>query len=101
MHRQFPEVDTKNLHQSAQETRKLMKEASIVLDKFADSKEFSKKVMEAAQESKMDEVKRLIKSLGITSEISIYYNPDELRLVFYSKVKNAECCKLTVALRWR
>jgi hypothetical protein len=100
VHRQFPDVNTGYLHQSAQETRTLMKEASIVLDQFADSEEFSKKVMESAQKSNMDEVERLIKSLGITSEINVNFNPDGLRLEFISKVEDSECCRLTVALRW-
>ncbi len=100
IHRQFPDVNTGFLHQSAQETRKLMREASIILDKLADSGEFSKKVMEAAQKSNNDEVERLLKSMGITSDIHVTFNPDELRMEFISKVENTECCRLTVALRW-
>jgi|SRR5690606_31770892 len=99
-HRQFPDVNTGYLHQSAQETRKLMREASIVLDQFADSEEFSKKVMDSAQKSNMNEVERLIKSLGITSDVHVNFNPDGLKLEFISKVEDTECCRLTVALRW-
>jgi hypothetical protein len=100
-YRQYPEVDPGFLFESANETRKLMKEASIVLDRFADSKDFDKKVMAAAQESNMDEVERLIKSIGITSDVDVQFNPDGLRLEFNSKVQDTDCCKLTVALRWR
>lgn len=101
MNRQFPKVDVGLLHASANETRKLMKEVSIVLDRFATSKEFDNQVMAAAQASNMAEVKRLIKSIGITSDVDVEFNPDGLRMVFTSKVANTECCKLTVALRWR
>jgi hypothetical protein len=101
INRQFPKVDAGLLHESANETRKLMKEVSIVLDRFATSTEFDKQVMTAAQASNMAEVKRLIKSIGITSDVDVQYNPDELRMVFTSKAANTECCKLTVALRWR
>ena len=41
-----------------------MKEASLVLDKLADSKEFDKKLMTAAQASQNEEVMRLIRSKG-------------------------------------
>ncbi|WP_010096898.1 hypothetical protein [Ornithinibacillus scapharcae] len=101
VYRQFPEVDPGFLYDSANETRKLMKEASIVLNRFADSKEFDKKVMAAAQESNMVEVKNLIKSIGITSEVDVHFNPDGLRMEFNSKVKETDCCKLTIALRWK
>ncbi|MFS0672231.1 hypothetical protein [Ornithinibacillus sp. 179-J 7C1 HS] len=99
-YRQFPEVDPDLLYDSANETKKLMKEASVVLDRFASSKGFDKQVMTAAQESNMDEVKRLIKSIGITSDVDVHVNPDGLRLEFVSMVGNTECCRLTVALRW-
>lgn len=101
IHRKYPEVNAGFLYQSANETRKLMKEASLVLDKFASSKEFGKKVMTAAQESNTKEVERLVKSIGVTSDIHIDYNPDELKMEFMSHVQNTECCKLTVALRWK
>lgn len=100
-YRQFPDVDAEFLHLAANETKKLMREASIVLDHFADSEEFDKKVMTAAQASNTEEVERLIKSIGITSEIDVSYNPDGLRMEFISNVEDTECCKLTVALRWR
>ncbi|MEN2766665.1 hypothetical protein [Ornithinibacillus xuwenensis] len=98
--RQFPNVNPDHLYEAANETRVLMREASVVLDRFAGSKEFGKRVMSAAQKSNMPEVKRLIKSIGVTSDIDVNYNPDELRMAFISKIKNTECCRLTVALRW-
>jgi uncharacterized protein YicC (UPF0701 family) len=99
--RQFPAVDPNILYHSANESKKLMKDASIVLDKLADSKEFDVELMYAAQASDIEEVKRLIHSIGVTSEIEVQYNPDGIRLEFKSKVPSLDCCKLSIALRWR
>lgn len=99
--RQYPTVDPNLLYQSANESKKLMKEASMVLNKLSESKEFDAELMYAAQVSDIEEVKRLIHSIGVTSDIDINYNPDGLRLEFTSKVGNMDCCRLFIALRWR
>lgn len=98
---QYPPVDANLLYQSANETKKLMDDASIVLNKLAESQEFDAELMYAAQISDSEKVDRLIHSTGITSEVDITYNPDGLRLEFISQVANTDCCKLRIALRWR
>lgn len=98
---QYPDVNPEMLNQSAQASQKLMAEASTVLNELATSKDFSKKLMSAAQQSNSEEVKRLIDSLGVTSDVDIHYNPDGLRLQFKTDVENVHCCTLTIALRWR
>ena len=90
----YPPVDPELLYESAIQSNKLMKEASMVLDKLASS-------MDVAQQSNSQEVERLIHSVGITSDVEIKYNPDGLELEFKSKVKNLDCCKLSISLRWR
>ncbi|WP_084591209.1 hypothetical protein [Ureibacillus sinduriensis] len=97
----YPPVDPELLYESANQSSKLMKEASMVLDKLASSKEFGARLMDVAQQSRTDEVERLIHSVGITSDVEVTYNPDGLELVFKSKVKNMDCCKLSISLRWR
>ncbi|WP_139187797.1 hypothetical protein [Bacillus tuaregi] len=99
-YRQSLPVDPTILYQSANQTKTLMKEGSMVLNKLADSKEFDKKLMSAAQISDTEEVKRLIQSIGITSDIDINFNPDGLRLEFKSKAEHTECCRLLISLRW-
>ena len=79
----------------------LMVEASKLLDRLATSKDFATALMEAAQRSEMEEVKRLIHSIGITSRVDVEYNPDGLRLEFKADVRGVECCRLLIALRWR
>jgi len=97
----FPPVNPELLTESASQSNKLMKEASMILDKLSSSKEFSTRLMDFAQQSNTEEVKRLIQSVGITSDVSINYNPDGLELEFKSKVQNIDCCKLSISLRWR
>ena len=78
-----------------------MKEASMVLNKLSEPKEFDADLMYAAQASDIKEVKRLIHSIGVTSDVDVNFNPDSLRLEFTSKVANMDCCRLLIALRWR
>lgn len=99
--RQFPQVDPQMLYESATESMRLMKEASIVLGKFSESKEFGGKVMAAAQESKHDEVQKLIQSLGVKSDVKVNYTPNSLTMEFIAKVENVDCCNLVISLRWR
>ncbi|MGP4108939.1 hypothetical protein [Virgibacillus sp. L01] len=98
---QYPPVDANLLYKSANETKKLMDDASIVLNKLAESQEFDAKLMNAAQTSNTAKVEQLIHSTGITSDVDIHYNPDGLRLEFISQVADTDCCKLRIALRWR
>jgi hypothetical protein len=100
-YRQYPSVDPAQLYQSANESKKLMKDASTVLDKLSVSKEFDAQLMYAAQISNVEEVKRLIQSIGITSKAEVHYTPDGLRLEFTSTIEPKDCCRLTIALRWR
>ena len=99
--RQPENVDSTLFNKSAVEMEKLMRDASLILTKIVDSKEFGKQVMTAAQESNLKEVERLLNSTGIHSVVVTSYNPDGINLKFTSQVEKTECCKLTIALRWR
>ncbi|MFC3883564.1 hypothetical protein ACFOU2_08600 [Bacillus songklensis] len=99
--RQYPDVDATLFTQSAISMQQLMKEASILLNKFAESKDFAYKVMSAAQKSNVKEVERLIKTTGIKSKVITTYNPDGITLKLSSKVGTSDCCHLTIVLRWR
>ncbi|RYG73009.1 hypothetical protein EU245_07965 [Lentibacillus lipolyticus] len=98
---QYPTVDTSLLSQSANETKKLMNDANTIIDKLAESQEFSTEVMNAAQTSNHEKVKSLMHSTGIASNVDTQFNPDGLRLIFKSQIDGQDCCKLRIALRWR
>lgn len=97
----YPPVDPSLFTQSANETKNLLEDASLVLTKIAESKEFASNVMNAAQKSNSEEVERLIKSTGVQSHVDTTYNPDGMNLTFSSKIEGSDCCKLDIALRWR
>lgn len=97
----YPEIDATLFHQSAGAFKKLMKEATIILNKFSESEEFAYKVMDAAQQSNTDKVKALIKSTGVSGDVEISYNPDGINIAMVSKVEDKDCCKLEMAIRWR
>ncbi|RHW33392.1 hypothetical protein D1B33_15200 [Lysinibacillus yapensis] len=92
----FPPVNPDMLHQSANDSNQLMKDASILLDQLSTSKSFGRQLMDHAQRSENAQVSRLIKSLGLTSEIKVSYNPDNIRIQLRSK--GAE---MVISLRWR
>ncbi|MBD8067671.1 hypothetical protein [Bacillus sp. PS06] len=101
MRQQLPVVDPNLLYQSANASKKLMNDASIVLNRLSVSKEFDSSLMAAAQASNKNEVKRLIQSTGVTSDVDVKYSPDGITLEFNSAEDPQDCCKLTIALRWR
>jgi hypothetical protein len=100
-YRQYPPVDPALFSQSATAMQKLMKDASLILDKLAESKQFAYQVMSAAQESHTQEVQKLIESIGVQTKVDIYYDPDGIRLTLPAKSNQTECCRLVIALRWK
>ncbi|MFC4558424.1 hypothetical protein ACFO3D_09385 [Virgibacillus kekensis] len=99
--RQYPETDPQLFVQSAQEFKSLLTDASEILDELAESEDFAKKIMSAAQKNNKQEVQHLIDSIGVDSDVKIDYNPDNLNLKMSSQVEDTECCQLEMAIRWR
>ncbi|MDQ0270880.1 hypothetical protein [Cytobacillus purgationiresistens] len=96
--RSFPSVDPSMFIHSAKEMEGLMKSASALLTKMAESRQFSYELMTAAQQSKITKVESLIKSTGVSNIPKVTYTPDGLRLNFESKAdKNAG---LSLKLKW-
>lgn len=98
--RSFPEVNPNTFMTSAKYMQSLMKDASVLLEKMADSKEFAKQLMSAAQESKQNLIEDQIKHTGIQNIPIVTYTPDGLKLQFSKEVDQINCCNLTLALRW-
>ncbi|KAA0550212.1 hypothetical protein FZW96_02420 [Bacillus sp. BGMRC 2118] len=98
--REYPPVDSTKFSESATTFRGLMKDASKVLDRLADSKAFAHDVMSAAQLSNTVKVEQLIESTGLNSKVTPTFNPDGLTMVFHDQVEQTDCCKLTMTLRW-
>jgi hypothetical protein len=100
-YRPFPPVNPDILFDSALEAKKLMNDVSNVLDKLRESKEFDTILMNAAQDSNYDEVKRLIKSIGLESDVDIRFDPHGMQLEFMSMDKTKSISSVKVSLRWR
>ncbi|NSL50628.1 hypothetical protein [Calidifontibacillus erzurumensis] len=96
----FEKVDVTIFNESLKAYRLLLRDASLVLNKLAESKTLAEQVMGAAQLSDTKEVERLIQSLGISSNFKVTYNPDGIHLKFWSEVQGTECCQLDMAIRW-
>jgi hypothetical protein len=80
--------------------QQLMKEASNILQKLADSKEFASEVMSAAQEGNKEKVSQLLESTGVHSGVEVGFNPDGINLNMTSEVEGKDCCHLTITLKW-
>ncbi|KGX86773.1 hypothetical protein [Pontibacillus litoralis] len=94
----FPQINTKPLIQSATAFQSLLNDARLVTHTFMQSHTYACQLMNAAQQSKQDEVKQLIKSAGVKHPFDIQYNPDYLHVTF--KTEQNKCCKLTMTLQW-
>jgi hypothetical protein len=99
--RPYPHVDPTVFTESAGAMQNLMKEASIILQKLSESKEFAAEVMGAAQEGKMEKVEQLLKTTGVHARVAVDYTPDGINLKMASDVDGSDCCHLTIGLRWR
>jgi uncharacterized protein YajQ (UPF0234 family) len=86
---------------SAQKTLALMNDAQTLLNHIGNSNDFAYKLMNAAQQSKMKEVNKLIRSTGVKVQPTVHINPDGLQIVFDEKLGVIDCCHVTVIVRWR
>lgn len=85
---------------SAKYMQSLMKDASVLLERMADSREFARKLMSAAQESKQQLVNDQIKNTGIQNIPNVSFTPDGLKLTFSTNVDSVNCRNLTLSIRW-
>ncbi len=98
--RPYPSVDPAIFSQSAATAQTLMNDAGVILKRLAESRSFASTIMSAAQEGKTEEVKSLIRSLGIRSKTDVYFNPDGIRLTLSPPPGAFPCCQLVIGLRW-
>ena len=70
----LPEVNPTTFIESAKEVNELLKEVVKISNNLINTN-IGRKIMEAAQQSNTEEIKRLIESIGITHNINITYTP--------------------------
>lgn len=86
---------------SARQTKNLLRDGQLILDKIANSKPFSLEIMRAAQSSNNAKVEELLKSTGIKQKPQIKYSPDGLTVTLINEQNNIDCCHLILKIRWR
>lgn len=99
--RELPEVNPNQFIKSAKNSLTLLSDVEICINKLANSYPLTKDIMHAAQLSKTETVKELIKSTGVKITPDISYNPDGITLTFDQKNNPPHCCSLSIQLRWR
>ncbi|WP_286230952.1 hypothetical protein [Neobacillus mesonae] len=100
--RTYPPVDTKIFSHSIQSFKLLMQQGSILLDRLGNL-QFSKKVMDAAQQGKQDEVNRLIKSIGLKVPVKTTFNPSGVQFELSTNSSPSspnDCCTLNINMKW-
>lgn len=98
--RQYPPVDTQQLDDSVQRFQKLLKQAELLIDQLANSNEFARELMSAAQASNKKRVEQLIRSTGVTINIIISFTPSGIRIELNNVKHEGDCCRLLIALKW-
>ncbi len=96
---QFPVVDPTTFTHSVTAFQKISTEADIVLKKFGEPG-FAVKLMSAAQAGNKQEVDRLMKSIGVSTPITTTYTPTGILLTIHGNAQGAQCCTLTMFLKW-
>ncbi|QKY68410.1 hypothetical protein [Lentibacillus sp. CBA3610] len=100
--RQYPPVDTEILTQSIHEFQILIRQEEILLERLNDT-EFARLLMQAAQHGNQSEVDRLIYSIeGLYVPVQTTYTPSGVIFDLESPAasQGANCCTLTMTLKW-
>jgi hypothetical protein len=95
--RPFPEVDPSKFNEAGLDCQRLMAGSIPFVEKIGNSKEFAKQLISAAQESKHEEVDRLIKEAGVPGKVQTKFNPDGILLEISN---NDEQCGIVLRMNW-
>lgn len=97
---QYPPVNIQLLDKSARKFQALMKQADLLIEKIINSSSFARELMTAAQLSDQNRVDQLIKSTGITIDVTTTFTPSGIHIVLDNSDSEGDCCKMLIALRW-
>lgn len=97
---QFPPVDTKQLHTSAEKFQEIIREARLLIDKIVSTPSFASELMDAAQLSNHKKVDELIASTGISIKVETTFSPTGIQIEFDNSKEGSGCCKLDMSLLW-
>ncbi|NJF05150.1 MULTISPECIES: hypothetical protein [Bacillus] len=80
---------------SAKQAAGIFADAQLVLGRIAGSRELSRRILTAAEQSDKQTIKRLIKQLGVRHEVDTVFNPDG---IYISLIGTQS--RMILALRW-
>lgn len=98
--RQFLPVNPKMFMDSAKKMNPLLKDAEVLMRHISNTEPFARKLMDAAQHSKLNEVNKMIAQIGIKSKSDIRINPSALILILSPKNDPLDCCQVELRIRW-
>ncbi|BET53860.1 hypothetical protein [Bacillus subtilis] len=80
---------------SAKQAAGIFADAQLVLGRIAGSRELSRRILTAAEQSDKQTIRRLIKQLGVRHEVDTVFNPDG---IYISLIGTQS--RMILALRW-
>ncbi|MDL2029109.1 hypothetical protein OOZ25_07310 [Bacillus subtilis] len=80
---------------SAKQAAGIFADAQLVLGRIAGSRELSRCILTAAEQSDKQTIKRLIKQMGVRHEVDTVFNPDG---IYISLIGTQS--RMILALRW-
>lgn len=80
---------------SARQAAGIFADAQLVLGRIAGSRELSRRILTAAEQSDKQTIKRLIKQMGVRHEVDTVFNPDG---IYISLIGTQS--RIVLALRW-
>ncbi|MEC2199472.1 hypothetical protein V7174_07800 [Bacillus subtilis] len=80
---------------SAKQAAGIFADAQLVLGRIAGSRELSRRILTAAEQSDKQTIKRLIKQMGVRHEVDTVFNPDG---IYISLIGTQS--RMILALRW-
>lgn len=80
---------------SAKQAAGIFADAQLVLSRIAGSRELSRRILAAAEQSDKQTIKRLIKQMGVRHEVDTVFNPDG---IYISLIGTQS--RMILALRW-
>ncbi|AFQ59019.1 hypothetical protein BHY07_17275 [Bacillus subtilis subsp. subtilis] len=80
---------------SAKQAAGIFADAQLVLSRIAGSRELSRRILTAAEQSDKQTIRRLIKQMGVRHEVDTVFNPDG---IYISLIGTQS--RMILALRW-
>ncbi|MDM5299320.1 inner spore coat protein [Bacillus pumilus] len=91
----YPPVDAHSFQRAAKESMRLVADASLITQQISSSLAFAQRIMRAAEHSDTASVIRILKQIGVKSNVDIRFSPEGIR-IFLSLTSS----RLLLLLRW-